>query len=232
MQINHRQRLSIAAVLLLTAGSVLYLTSGMTGAGSDGQSIDLALVDEMLSSREQTSAYRLIPGSVMTGLCWHSGNGYREGIFKDVNAGLAHWRDHAPGAVNPAIQDAADSDVSVTEQYTGSALLSRQLDQLSFEATAYSFTDKSAELTGELTIGDHRRKLVLTMKMPATQDSSPGRNLLELTAFTVLPPEDLQYALSDTIDRPLNLCITMQAAKETVLPDSNSGKPLLLSHYY
>ena len=227
MRINHRQRLSIAAVLLLTAASVFYLTFAMTTAGPDGQTIDLAVVDD-----EQTIAYRLIPDSVMTGLCWHSGNGYREGIFKDVNAGLAHWRDHAPEAVNPVIQDSGDSDVSVTEQYTGSALLSRQLDQLSFEATAYSFTNKSAELTGELTIGDHRRKLVLTMNMSATQDSSPGRNLLELTAFTLLPLEDLQNAQSDTVDRPLNLCITMQAAKDTVLPDSNSGKPMLLSHYY
>lgn len=228
MRIKYRQMLLIAAGFLVSAGSVLYLTLGNVGAGSEGQAVDLALVDEMLRSSDQASTYRLIPESVMTGLCWQTGNGNKEGIFKDVNAGLAHWRDHAPAAVDEAVKDSGNSVVSVDEEYTASSLLSRQLDHLSFEATAYRFTDKSAELTGELQIGGHRRKIALMMNMP----DRPAQHLIELTAIAVLSADDRQKRLSETIDEALNLCITMQAVKDTVLSDSSTDKPLMLSHYY
>lgn len=230
MSFSHRQLLSVAAVISISAGALLYSMPEDFESDPVDRAIDLALVQEMLRSRQQTSVYRLIPESVMTGLCWRTDGNSREGVFKDVNAGIAHWRDQAPMAASRATQYSSTGPSSLADDVH--RLLSRQLERLSFEATDYRFNAGSAEITGELAVGDYRRELVLNITVPAKQNGKPAPDIIELNATTELAASDLGNGLKDVIDQPLNLCITMQAVKESVLPDSPADKPLMLSHYY
>lgn len=230
MKFSHSQLLSVAAAISISAGALLYPMLGQFESDPVDQSIDLALVQEMLRSRQQTSVYRLIPESVMTGLCWRTDSNGREGVFRDVNAGIAHWRDHAPLDAARGMPQPGPGPASPAEDLH--RLLSRQLERLSFEATDYRFDAGSAEITGELAVGDHRRELVLNISMPAEQTGKHAPDIIELNATTGLAAGDLGDGLQDAIRQPLNLCITMQAVKESVLPDSPAGSALMLSHYY
>jgi hypothetical protein len=223
---RRKQLLPLAAIGCITAAALLYIASGHISSGQDGPSIDLALVQDLLQSSQQTSEYRLIPESVMTGLCWRTRDGIREGVFKDVNSGMAQWRDHAPETLADRPTASATSHGAVYAQ------LSRQLDQLSFHATGYSLTDRSAEVTGELVVGGHRREVIMKVKMPVQPISKFAQNIIELSASTELAADDLGGVLQTADSRALNLCITVQAVKGSVLPDSAGGKPLVLSHYY
>ena len=232
MRINNSGLLSLAAVISLTAAALLYLASGDPRSGAeDRQSINLALVQEMLNSGGQAHMYRLIPDSVMTGLCWRNSDGDREGVFRDVNAGVALWRDHAPAKARQALDQGrpAPADADPAANY---AALFRQLERMSFEATSFDLTDLSARLTGELQIGQQRREVVLEMQMPAAQFASPGQHLVELKASTELRANDLGAVALDTGRERVKLCMRMQAVRESVLPDSHTDKPLMLSHYY
>ena len=233
MRYDYRQLFSLAAVIGVTAAAFLYLPFDDSYSGTaDRQSIDLALVQEMLSSGERTHSYRLIPDSVMTGLCWRTGDGDREGVFRDVNAGMALWRDHAPAEAGRQAPDQgrpAPADTGTAANY---AALSHQLERMSFEATSYDLTDLSARVTGLLLIGEHSREVVLEMRMPAARFATPEQNLIELNAATELAADDLGNVALATGRERLNLCIRMQAVRESVLPDSNADEPLMLSHYY
>ena len=57
-------------------------------------------------------------------------------------------------------------------------------------------------------------------------------NIIELNASSDLDAEDLEFAVPAIGTRPFRLCITMQAVKETVLPDPTADRPLMLSHVY
>jgi hypothetical protein len=166
----------------------------------------------------------------MTGLCWRTPDGTREGIFRDVNAGIAHWRDHAPRAAGQALPLKDSTAVPAADGTY--ALLSRHLEGLSFEATDYSFTGESGEIKGDVALGGHRREVVMSVTIPTNRNNQYAHNMIELNASTELDAGDLDYALPAVGTRPIKLCITMQAVKESVLPDPATGKPLMLSHYY
>jgi hypothetical protein len=110
--------------------------------------------------------------------------------------------------------------------------MSRQLEQLSFEATDYRFTGESGEITGDIVTGGHRREVVMRVSIPANRKNRYAHNMIELNASTELDAADLDYAVPAVGTRPVKLCITMQAVKESVLPDPATGKLLMLSHYY
>ena len=232
MRPDHRQLFAFAAFICVTATASLYLAFGDPDSEARPQSIDLALVQEMLSDARETRMYRLIPDSVMTGLCWRAADGVREGIFKDVNAGMAHWRDRAPSKTGRPAPEQRRPAPAYTNEPAIYASLSRELERMSFEATAYDLTDLSARVTGELVVGEHRREVVMRMKMPARQVAGHEQNVIELKASTKLAPEDLGNVSLGPGNEPLNLCITMQAVKESVLPESHANRPLMLSHYY
>lgn len=224
--INHRH--VIAILLVITAVAVYLLAAGrFSQQGPDN--IDIAIVEDLLRRSEATSSYRLIPDSVMTGLCWHADDGSREGVFKDVNAGMAHWRDHAPVKSSSAAFAGADSS---TKPETYSDHLRQQLDSLSFTATDFSYSEQLAEITGILTIAGRDRQVVLAVNMPAASPLSGQRDLIELHASTVISLQGINNSSAAPAPSPVKLCLTMQAARESMLPAPYSAQPLMLSHYY
>ena len=220
----------IAAAICVAAGGALYLGSGRLDSGSGEHALDIALLQQMLLSSQQTSIYRLIPDSVLTGFCWRTPDNTREGVFKDVNAGVAHWRDHAPRAAGQA-QPMSDS-TAVPAADDAYVQLSRHLERLSFEAKDYSFSGESGEIRGDIVVGGQRREVVMNITIPAKQENRYAHNMIELNASTELDAADLDIAVPANGARPFRLCITMQAVKESVLPDSTADRPLMLSHYY
>ena len=230
MGITYRQWPMIA-VLLVIIGIAVLMSFGYSGAEKDRQNIDLTRVQELLSNSDRMAEYRLIPESVMTGLCWINADGVKEGLFKDVNAGMAQWREQAP--LIPADTGAVVNGMSIAaEDGIDYALLSNELDQLSFVATGYRYSMQTAEITGILTIADNSHRVALMVDLPETASQHRQKDRIELTASTVIKPADFGDALTVTTDQPLGLCIAMQAAKEQILPDLSSDQPLMLSHYY
>ena len=230
MGITERQWPLLAVLLVLLAIAIL-MSSGYSGAEKDRQGTDLTRLQALLDSSDRMAEYRLIPESVMTGLCWVNADGSKEGLFKDVNAGMAHWREQArlmSADTGPGVK----STSNVAEHGIDYALLSKQLDQLSFVATDYRFTMQAAEMSGILTISDHSRRVALVVDLPETASEHGLKDRIEFTASTVIKPTDFGIALSAVADQTPGLCIAMQAVKERVLPELASDQPLILSHYY
>jgi hypothetical protein len=163
----------------------------------------------------------------MSGLCWMTEDGSKEGIFKDVNAGIAQWRGQAPDSLNSY---SASSVVGNNE--ANHKRLSNKVSQMAFEATDYTITDDTAEITGVLTIEDHRQAVVLDIEMPAISMNHAEQNLIALTASTEISTKAYGHVLAIPYDQTINLCLMMQAVKTINVPDPSSGQPLMLSHYY
>jgi hypothetical protein len=230
MGITYRQWPMIVVLLVITGTAVL-MSFVYSDAENDRQDIDLTQVQALLDSSTRMAEYRLIPESVMTGLCWVNADGAREGLFKDVNAGIAHWREQEPSI--PADAGPVVNGMSISaEDGIDYALLSNELDQLSFVATEYRYNMQTAEITGILTIDDNSRRVALTVVLPENALEHRQKDRIELTASSVTRPTDFGDALSAVTDQPLDLCIAMQAAKKQILPDLSSDQPLMLSHYY
>lgn len=223
----------LAAAICVSAAVVLSLRFASFESEVQQQSIDLALVQEMLSSGKPTSRYRLITDSIMTGFCWRTGDGGREGVFRDVNAGMAHWRDHAPDTLESRRPSGNRPPLSGNAKAEDLEMLSRQLDRLSFEAVAYTPSESSVQVTGELVIGDRSREVTLRMRTPKEQAGDSGnKDMIVLNASAELPADGLDAVPVAFNGKPLKLCMTMQAVKESVLPDSPADRQLMLSHYY
>lgn len=230
MGITYRQWPMIAVLLVITGTAVL-LSAVYSDAENDRQRTDLTRVQALLNSSARMAEYRLIPDSVMTGLCWINADGAREGLFKDVNAGMAHWREREP-LIPDDTGPVVDGTAIAAEDGIDYALLSNELDQLSFVATGYRYNMKAAEITGILTIEEHSHDVSLMVVLPETASQHGQKDRIELIASTAIKPDDFGDALSAVADEQPGLCIAMQAAKEQVLPDLSSDQPLMLSHYY
>ena len=167
----------------------------------------------------------------MTGLCWVNADGAKEGLFKDVNSGMAHWRERE-SLKSAGTDDVVDSDSIDAENSIDYALLSNELDQLSFVATESHHSKQSAEVSGILTIADNSRRVVLMVDLPENVSQYKRKDRIELTASTLINPTDFDDALTTVTDQQPGLCIVMQAAKQQVLPELSPDQPLTLSHYY
>ena len=222
---------SVVAATLVIIGIFLYLSSARFNPEQGRQLIDVALFQELLHSSQQSSAYRLLPESVMTGFCWHTEDGVKEGVFKDMYAGIAHWRNQASSvpATGPVSNNPA---VSTTANGIDFGQLVEELEQLSFEATGYRHAEQTAEITGILSIADTRRRVVLKANLPELESGETQQDLIELNASTVLASDDFANVLAVSNNNELNLCLSMQAARITVLPEPSSDQPFMLSHYY
>ncbi len=230
MGITNRQW-PLITVLLVIIGTAVLMSSGYPVAEEGRQRTDLAQVQEMLSSSDRTAEYRLIPESVMTGLCWINAEGVKEGLFKDVNAGMSHWRERQP--LMSAGTGHVDNGVSIdTENSIDYAQLSNELDRLSFVATGYHYYRHSAEITGILTIADNSHQVTLMVDLPKTASQHIQKDRIELTASTLIDTSDYDDAFTTVTDQSPGLCIAMQAAKKQMLPNLSSGQPLTLSQYY
>ena len=230
MGITYRQW-PLISVLVGIIGTLVLMSYGYSGADKDRQRIDLTQLQAMLISSDRVADYRLISESVMTGLCWINADGAKEGLFKDVNAGMAHWREHEAlmsTDTGPVVNRASN----VEEDGIDYALLSNELHQLSFVATEFHYNMQAAEITGILTIADNSRRVALAVNLPDTASQHRHKDRIELTASTVINPADFGDALTAVTDQPLGLCIAMQAAKEQMLPDLSSDQLLILGHYY
>ena len=232
MEITNRQW-PLITVLLVLIGSAILLSFVHYGADKERQGTDLMQVQALLNRSDWMAEYRLIPESIMTGLCWVNADGVKEGLFKDVNSGMAHWRERESlKSEGTDTGPVVDGDSIAAENSIDYALLSNELDQLSFVATEYHYSMHSADVTGILTIADNSRRVALAVNLPDTASQHRHKDRIELTASTVINPADFGDALTAVTDQPLGLCIAMQFAKEQMLPDLLSDQPLILGHYY
>jgi hypothetical protein len=230
MGITYRQWPMIVVFLVITGTAVL-MSFVYSDAENDRQDIDLTQVQALLDSSTRMAEYRLIPESVMTGLCWINADGAREGLFKDVNAGMAHWREREPLIPDDA-GPVVDGTSIAAEKGIDYAQLSNELEQLSFIATGYRYCINAVEIIGILTIADNSHKVVLMVDLPETASQHGQKDRIELTASTKIKPADFGDALSAVTDEQPGLCIAMQAAKQRVLSELSPDQPLMLSHYY
>jgi hypothetical protein len=224
----HRRRAFIMLFILVITGVFVYISYDRTEpADNNEQAVDLAIVDELLRSMEQASPYRLIPESIMTGLCWTTGNGSREGIFKDVNAGVAQWRERQPDAEN---QQSSGLSAPASEHAYSS--LSSELADLSFEATDYTVKESKAEIKGILKVADREQEIVLDIDLPVASMDSQQQAPVAIKAVTEVDLADLQDKQPGSKTGPVNLCLMMQVARYADLQPSSSERPMQLSQFY
>jgi hypothetical protein len=219
-------RLYFGLLLLVITGVSGFIFFDSAESDKSSQKIDLAIVDNLLHSMEQSTSYQLIPESIMTGFCWRADDGSREGVFKDVNAGLAQWRDRQPEISG---NNASAIAVNAANNY---ADLSNELQALSFEATEYSFQEEKAEVTGILTIANRKREVVLDMDLPDPGKEQNKQSLVAIKAVAEVNLDDFNDSLPDSSAAPVNLCIMMQLARNFDNRTPSSGKHLQLSHFY
>lgn len=231
MRMIYRQWL-ITGIFLPLIGIALFLSFSPDDAEKDRQGIALAQVQELLSSHSRTAGYRLIPESVMTGLCWPGPGGAKEGLFKDIHSGTAHWRERAPLAPDYTGKSIGSPAVFAANASARYVQLSSGLDRLSFEPTGFSYSRQAAEITGVLSIGDHSRRVALKVDLSDTTSAKTPKDLIELTASAAINPADFGDTFVDAVHQPIGLCIAMQAARREVLMSLPPDQPLMLSHYY
>lgn len=226
MNVQYRPRVFIIVLISVTIGLSAYITYDRTSAVNNQQAVDLAIVDDLLRSMKQASAYRLMPDSIMTGLCWYNDDGTREGIFKDVNAGVAQWREQQPEAVK---QDSQGATAAASNRYLS---LSNELTDLSFEATDYSVKERKAEITGIIKVANRKQRIVLDVDLPVETMIGMQHEPVAIKAVTEINPESpwLKDAVAES--GSVNLCLMMQVARGIDTWPSSSERPMQLSQFY
>jgi hypothetical protein len=208
-------------------GLSAYIAFDQIESAENQQTVDLAIVDDLLRNMKQAPAYRLMPESIMTGLCWYTDDGSREGIFKDINAGMAQWREREPDA---AIPESSTQSKSVAEiSYLNRA---NELSDLSFEATDYTVRDGKAEITGILKVANHQQEIVLDFDLPVASMHTKQQEPVALTAVTEVNLEQSGKKQPGSKTGPVNLCLMMQVAREQDIHPAPSERPMQLSQFY
>lgn len=226
MQVQYKPRVLIMVLISVIIGLLAYITYDRTSSVNNQQAVDLAIVDDLLRSIKQASAYRLIPESIMTGLCWYNDDGTREGIFKDVNAGVAQWREQQPEAVK---QDSQAETAAADNRYLS---LSKELTELSFEATDYTVKEGKAEITGIINVANHKQRIVLDVDLPVETMLGMQHEPVAIRAVTEINPESLWLKNAVAESASVNLCVMMQVARGIDTWPSSSERPMQLSQFY
>ena len=224
---QYRSRLFLTVMIFVIIGLSTYILFDRIEPADNQQAVDLAIVDELLHSMKQAPAYRLLPESIMTGLCWYTEDGSREGIFKDINAGMSQWRERQPDA---AKQESTAPSLSSSENSFLS--LSNELSDLSFEATAYTVKENKAEITGILKVTNRKQEIVLDFELPVAGMDVKQQEPVAFKAVTEVNLEDLRKKQPGTKTGPVNLCLMMQAVRERDIQHPASEKPMQLSQFY
>jgi hypothetical protein len=171
------------------------------------------MAQQALALRENSVSYRLLPESIMTGLCWRSADGSRQGIFKDINDGITQWREKAPGLHG--------HERTATSPYPAGNIpdkqqLLRQLKELSFQANGFILTEETAKISGVLTVANRSRQIIMDLVRPADGELAPQDQIAVTTSTAISryqPVHDL-YTKQYNID----LCLNMQVASNTIAP--------------
>lgn len=227
MHVQYKPRVLIMVLISAIMGLSIYISYDRISSVNNQQRVDLEIVDDLLRSMKQASTYRLMPDSIMTGFCWYSDDGTREGIFKDVNAGVAQWRERQPESVKQNSQGvaAAASD----NRYLS---LSNELTDLSFVATDYTVMEGKAEITGIIKVASHKQKIVLDVDLPVETMLGMQHEPVAIKAVTQINPESLWLKDADSESGPVNLCLMMQVARGVDTWPSSSERPMQLSQFY
>ncbi len=227
MQIQYKLRVFIAVLMFVIIGLPAYIVFDRTGSAENQQTVDLAIVDDLLRNMKQAPAYRLMPESIMTGLCWYTDDGSREGIFKDVNAGMAQWRERQPDTALP--ESSSQSKSAAASSYL---IMADELTDLSFEATDYTVRDSKAEITGILKVDSHQQKVVLDFDLPVASMNTEQQEPVALKAVTEINLEQLRNKQPGAETGRVNLCLMMQVAREQNIHPAPSERPMQLSQFY
>ena len=223
--------LSVVA-LGLAISFTAYMLSSRT-AVQETPALNIALIEALSHSGQQPPAYRVIPESIMTGLCWTASDGAMEGVFKDVNSGMSLWREREPDET--AVAGRNRRITGPLESATGFDYrrVSAALEQLSFDMVDYRLDGVEAELAGILRTSGLQRQLLLAVELPATPAAGSIPERVAMRAMAELEPGDLEPAPGLAAGgAAVNFCISLQAARESLWPAPSSGQPLTLSHYY
>lgn len=203
MEVRMKSRAILVALSIL--GVALYLSFDGFSSSESWRHGDLTAFEQRAGETDTSSDYSPMPDSVMTGLCWHSDKGIREGLFKDVNEGIALWRERAPESVTerPATDDVAGM------KRPDQAQLLRILRQLSFETT--DVTPETGTVSGVLTAAGQRRQVSLDIDRTDDDDFANGQ-LLDIAVSTAIE----QYLRRDDLgaaqhEHGIELCIRLQA---------------------
>ena len=222
----------VAAVMLILSSITVYLSFGGLDFELREYATETSAADILYASVVQTSTFRVIPESIMIGLCWRSADGAEEGLFKDINQGISHWRDQAPDASDgdaAAVESTRTATPATSADY---AMLSQLLEQLSFQAADYVFTEQSAGIEGFVQFVHRRRPVILNFNNTVTSLHADRQDVIELHASAAITDDVSHEFRRSAQHSQAKLCISMQAAASSVFPDPFSGKPLMLSRYY
>jgi hypothetical protein len=170
----------------------------------------LKVSQQALAMTENPVNYRLLPESMMTGICWRSADGSRQGVFKDITDGIMQWRETAPSLHG---HKSAATKPNQVEHLPDKQQLLRQLKHISFQPADFVLTDQTAKVSGVLTVAKASRHIILDLDRPSHRKLAP-RDKIEVTASTAinryLPVQDL-YTQQYHID----LCLHMQAVSNS-----------------
>lgn len=210
-----RYRLPVIIAVLSVLAASVYASVDWLQSRNNEENVAHSMVGPALAMRENSVSYRLLPESIMTGLCWQSTDGSRQGIFKDINNGIVQWRETATGLHG--------HESSATSPYLAGILpdeqqLLRQLKELSFHPNGFILTEQTAKISGVLTVANRSRQIILDLVRlrPADRDNA-HQDLIEVTTSTAISryqPVNELYTKQSNID----LCLNMQAASNSMTP--------------
>lgn len=207
-----RYRLPVIIAVLSVLAASVYASVGWLQSRNNAENVAHSMVRPALAMRENSVSYRLLPESIMTGLCWQSADGSRQGIFKDINNGIVQWRETAP--------EHHGHESSATSSYLAGILpdeqqLLRQLKELSFHPNGFILTEQTAKISGVLTVANRSRQIILDLVRlrPADRENA-HQDLITSTAISRYQPVNELYTKQSNID----LCLNMQAASNSMTP--------------
>ena len=210
-----RYRLPVVITILSVLAASVYASVDWLQSRSNEEILTHSTLHQTLAMREISDSYRLLPETIMTGLCWRSTDGSRQGIFKDINNGIMQWRETAPrthGQVNTATSPYLAGDIPDNQQ------LLHQLKELSFQPNGFILTEQTAKISGVLTVANRSRQIIMDIVRPRHAEGElVEQDLIELTSATAISrylpvngPHTRQYNI--------DLCLNMQAAANTHTP--------------
>ena len=210
-----RYRLPVIITVLSALAASVYASVGWLQSRQSEETLTHSTLHQALAMREISESYRLLPDSIMTGLCWRSADGSRQGIFKDINNGIMQWREAAPGThgeVDTATSPYLAGDIPDEQE------LLRQLKELSFQPNGFILTEQTAKISGVLTVANRSRQIILDMVRPRPAERElADQDLIDVTSSTAIS-RYLPVNGVNTRQYDIDLCLNMQAAANTHTP--------------
>ena len=210
-----RYRLPVIVTVLSVLAASVYASVDWLQSRNNEDMLTHSTLHQALAMREISESYRLLPETIMTGLCWRSADGSRQGIFKDINNGIMQWREAAPethGQINTATSPYLAGDIPDKQE------LLRQLTELSFQPNGFILTEQTAKISGVLTVANLSRQIILDIVRPSPAERDlADQDLIDVTSSTAISRYLPVYGVN-TRQYDIDLCLTMQAAANIQTP--------------